>query len=53
MLSVAEGTGEQNKIEVCIADGLIGDVGIATSRILCLDKTLHATVDPDPDMGRV
>jgi hypothetical protein len=26
-------------------------VGIAASRVLCLDKTFHA--DVDPDMGRV
>jgi hypothetical protein len=53
VLNVAEGTGEQNKIEVRIPDGLIGDVDIATSRVLGLDETFHPERLPDPDMCRV
>jgi hypothetical protein len=53
VLNVAEGAREQNKIEVCITDGLIGDVGIATSCVLGFHETLHPSVRPDPDMLRV
>jgi hypothetical protein len=53
VFNVAECTGKQNKVEACITDGLIGDVCIATSRVLGLDETLHSSVGLDPDMCRV
>jgi hypothetical protein len=53
VLNVAEGAREQNKIEVCITDGLIGNVDIATPRVPRLNETRHPWVGPDSDMCRV
>ena len=44
---------EQNEVEVCITDGLIGDVGIAAARVLRLDDSPLQSVGPDSDMCRV
>jgi hypothetical protein len=47
VLNVAEGTGTQYKIEIGIPDRLIGDMDVATSRVLGLDETLHPSVGLD------